>query len=189
MKSALLLLLAVGCGRGAPKSTPGPGTSLASSEVDSAVEAAALDPQLEDLWARAKEGEADDLARLFDREGSLALVERGRDPAYRVTAIRALAYANEFYALPWLAETAAGADEAAALSALDSASQIASEPRRATDPEDALELKQGCAALLALAKDPSRPRARRVGAVRALRMLVERGCVNRADLPSDVDAR
>jgi hypothetical protein len=40
-----------------------------------------------------------------------------------------------------------------------------------------------------MARDTSRPRERRVLAIRALRMLAERGCVSRGDVPGDLDAR
>ena len=66
---------------------------------------------------------------------------------------------------------------------------MAARPRRATDPEDADELHAGCGALLSLARSASRSRERRVLAVHALRMLAERGCVRRADIPTDPDAK
>jgi hypothetical protein len=51
------------------------------------------------------------------------------------------------------------------------------------------ELGEGCRALLELSRSSSQPRPRRVAAVRALRMLSERGCVKRSDIPSDFDAK
>jgi hypothetical protein len=58
---------------------------------------------------------------------------------------------------------------------------------RAEDPEDAEELRDGCERLTVLATDATRPRPRRVAAVRALRMMpcpaIDGG------LPTDLDAR
>ena len=75
-----------------------------------------------------------------------------------------------------------------ATAALDSAVDLAARPRRSTDPEDADELHAGCATLLASRARLERPKERRVLAIRALRMLSERGCVKRADIPADLDA-
>ena len=61
--------------------------------------------------------------------------------------------------------------------------------RRPVDPEDAEELKAGCAALLVAAKDLARPRPVRLSAIRALRMLVEDHGVSPADIPTDLDAK
>ena len=49
-------------------------------------------------------------------------------------------------------------------------------PAVPTDPEDADELHAGCAQLAAMADANSRPGDRRLLAVRALRMLADRGC-------------
>jgi hypothetical protein len=187
----------VACG----KSTPGASTPDGSKAPDAGALAAsaapATDSPLDDLWKRAKDGDADDLARLADREGEAGLRARAeRDPSLRLTAIRALAEAPEpgvFLALPFLARAAAGPDETEATAALESTIDLAARPRRATDPEDAAELKEGCDLLLAFARDPKDggavPRARRVKAIRALRMLADRGCVDPAQVPQDLDAK
>jgi hypothetical protein len=155
--------------------------------VDASV--AVEDPRLDELWARARDGEADDLARLADREGSLGLEERAEAGAHRATALRAAAFAGTLEGLPWLASVAAsGTDEEAEI-ALQSAAQLAAEPRRSVDPEDALEVRAGCDSLLALAKGADRPRARRLGAIRVLRMLADRGCAKADEIPSDLDVR
>ena len=161
----------------------------AAREADAlASVAAASDPQLDDLWARAREGEVDDLARLADREGTTGLILRAKDAAFLRTALMAMAYTGDLTGLPWLADTAAGPDEGDANAALASAAELASNPRRSVDPEDALEVRDGCDKLVLLAKDTVRSRARRVGALRALRMLSDRGCAP-ADLPTDTDTR
>jgi len=137
-------------------------------------------------------------ARLADREGGGGLAGRGSaDPAARMTALRAMAFASDpqvFEGLPFLADVARGSNDDEANAALDSALDLAAHPRRAVDPEDAAELRQGCDGLLALAVDreagAKNPKmlARRVKAIRALRMLVDRGCVDPAAIPPDADA-
>jgi hypothetical protein len=158
------------------------------------------DPAVEALWARAMSdaGTGDDLARLADREGGGGLAGRGSaDPGARMTAVRAMAFVPDpqaFEGLPFLADVARGSNDEEAIAALDSAIDLAAHPRRAVDPEDAAELKRGCDELLALAVDreagAKNPKilARRVKAIRALRMLVERGCVDPAAIPTDADA-
>jgi hypothetical protein len=139
------------------------------------------------LWAST---EPEDLARLADREGASGLVEAAEaDPSRRHTVVMALAYADGFEGLPFLAEVAAGGDAVEARAAVESASALAALPRRAVDPDDAAELRAGCDRLLGVARDPSRPRPVRAGAVRALRMLTDRGCVKAADVPRDVDTK
>ncbi|MGO9712976.1 MAG: hypothetical protein ACLQBL_29220 [Polyangiaceae bacterium] len=181
--------VAVACGRG----SSGAGGGDAAILVDAASTLAARDPVLEELWTQALGGEAGDLARLADREGAMGLAERGAaDPAVRATALRAMAFAPEpgaFGGFPFLAEAARGTDEAQAEAALQSAIDLAARPRRAIDPEDAAEMKAGCDSMLALAVDPKAARARRVNAIRALRMLADRGCVDPRAIPADLDAR
>jgi hypothetical protein len=159
--------------------------------VDAGPEAAVLvgDTRLEELWARAKDGEADDLARLADHEGSMALEEQGTDPSRRLTALRAAGFAGDLAALPWLAEVGTSGTDEEATAALASAAELAAQPRRSVDPEDALELRAGCDKLLALARGIERPKARRVGAIRVLRMLQDRGCAKPEEIPTDLDAR
>jgi hypothetical protein len=105
-----------------------------------------------------------------------------------MTALRALGYAEDFSALPFLATIAATGTDPEAEAALGSVAAAAAEPRRATDPDDALEVHEGCARLVALARDVKRPPARRVPAIRALRLLVDRGWVAATDVPTDLDA-
>jgi hypothetical protein len=100
-----------------------------------------------------------------------------------------MSYCDDFSELPWLTSIAASAKDGEAIEALDAILDQAARPRRPTDPEDAQELWTGCQALLALSKSTGQPRPRRVMAVRALRMLSERGCVKRAEIPSDLDAK
>ncbi len=207
-----VILAAARCGQkpvatGGPESVPSPAAAFSTAKQAPALLSTAApsaaprpaatgtmgdDTQLDELWRRADDGESDDLARLADREGAAGILERatsgGAAPVSRLTALRALAYADGYEALPFLAEAAAGANDADASAALESLADIAARKRRATDQEDGFELREGCDAILVLARDTSRPRARRIGAIRFLRMMTDRGCVQATDIPADLDA-
>jgi hypothetical protein len=189
----LLVWLVVACGKGsnAANVAASPSAVAPTDAQVAALDAAAAtseDPLLTDLWARAAEGDADDLARLEGAVGSDALIEASPVGPRRLTALRALAYADDLTPLPFLANVATSGTDDEAAAALDSASFAAAEPRRARDPDDALEAHAGCVLLLALARDPTRPVARRALAVRVLRLLADRSGVPVADVPTDLDA-
>jgi hypothetical protein len=148
-----------------------------------------MDAREAEAWSRAQDGGDDDDLRLADLVGCAGLRERAATPSLRATALRATAYCRDFSELPWLADVGAHGGDADALTALDAIVDQSARVRRATDPEDADELHTGCAVLLDLAKSTDRPAPRRVRAIRALRMLSERGCVKRADIPTDLDAK
>jgi hypothetical protein len=100
-----------------------------------------------------------------------------------------MSFCGDFSELPWLASIATEGRDDEAAEALDTIADQAARPRRPTDAEDAQELAAGCQSLLDLSRSTGQPRSRRVMAVRALRMLSERGCVKRADIPSEFDAK
>ncbi len=146
--------------------------------------------QLEELWTRAKDGDDDELARLAQKEGAHGLEERAASPQFRVTALRAMAFTPGFSSLPTLGGAAEKGTDDEAKAAVESADAIAARKRDQVDPDDDDELAAGCASLLAAAKNTQRARPVRVGAVRALRMLVDRPkCVKPSDIPTDVDAK
>ena len=186
-------MLAIGfamasCHHGAATATPSSGEAgIETPEVEAPI--APRDPLVEDLWAKAADAELADLARLHHREGDMGLIERAAVPTYRMTALAALAFGDDFTALPFLADVAGSGSDAEAEVALASAQTLAAVPRRARDPEDALELRQGCEALLLLARKPEAPKSRRARAVSTLRMLASTGCLH-GDAeapPSDLD--
>ncbi len=185
---ALVVLLA-GCPKATAPTDAGAGAVFVPLPPDAGAPARAA--EVDDLWARAGDedgGVPDDLARLAQREGVAGLIERGAHPALRRTAARALGYTPGFGALAWLGAVAVAGDDApAALAALESAVQLASQPRRPVDAEDADEIRAGCEKLQGIAKDPKGERVRRVLAVRALRMLADKGCAK--EMPTDLDAR
>jgi hypothetical protein len=140
-------------------------------------------------WDAARGGEAEELVRLADLVGCEGLRERAERAELRATAIAAMGYCRDFGELPWLAKVGREGSEADARAALDSVVELAARPRRSADPEDAQELHDGCAELLRLARDPARSRERRVLAIRSLRMLSERGCVKKDEIPAELDAK
>jgi hypothetical protein len=146
-------------------------------------------PEVDALWAAAASGAPDDLAHLADREGASSLADAGADPTKKLRAIQALAYADGFAGLPFLAQEADGADATQAQAAVDSIGAIAAKSRRAVDPEDATEFRAGCTQLLTTAKNPSKTRAVRVGILRALRMWADRRCAPPEEIPIDLDVK
>lgn len=191
-KVAALLLLAAPalflrctCDKGAGASEGG----LASVDAAESMAPIVRPPEVEALWTEAADGGDDELARLADREGATGLVLAASEPRTRLTAIRAMAFSRGYVALPVLGNAAKTGDEVEAVAAVTSASAMAAEKRAQVDPEDAEEFREGCDALLAAAKDAARPRAVRVGAVRALRMWSDRGCAPPEAIPKDVDVK
>jgi hypothetical protein len=205
-----LALTAGACGRGAAtggafQTDGGISGGWAEVQADAALPTA-RDPLTEDLWERAGEGlevgvgggvvrglEAGgddvDLARLFDREGETGLIERAALPAYRMTALAALAYAEDFTPLPFLAGVASSGTDAEAARALASVESLAALSQRTRDPEDALELREGCDLLAALARQADAPKGRRARAVSILRMLALAGFIKEDAIPVDLDPK
>src|SRR5439155_8329258 len=141
--------------------------------------------QLEELWARARDGDDDELARLAQKEGAHGLEERAAAQQYRVTALRAMAFTPGFSSFATLGRAAEKGTDEEAKAAVESADTVAARKREQVDPEDDDELAAGCTPLLAAAKNPQRPRPIRVGAGRALRMPVDRPhCPRAADNPN-----
>jgi hypothetical protein len=130
----------------------------------------------------------EDLATLASQEGALGLVEGAGEPALRVTALRAMAFARGWAHLPFLVTTAAGDNEDEARLALASVVELAARPRRSEDPEDADELREGCDKLGALARAVGAQKARRLAALRALRMM-PCPAFDGGALPTDLDAK
>jgi hypothetical protein len=139
------------------------------------------------MWAHARDGGSEeDLATLAVHEGAAGLVEAVDDPVLRTTALRAMAFARGWAQLPALATVAAGEADEDAKVALESIVELAARPRRPEDPEDADELREGCDKLGALARDKGKDKARRIPALRALRMMP---CPKAEPLPTDLDAK
>jgi hypothetical protein len=199
---ALLGLASIHCGKSTAPSASMPSASVLDAGGSGATAAAAassgddaglgpMDARESAAWAAAaaKDRDPEDLARLAELVGCQGLRERADQADRRGTAIRAMEFCGDFSELPWLSQVATTGSDDEARAALDAVVELSAMPRRATDPEDADELHVGCGALLDLARGAQRPKERRVLAIRALRMLSERGCVKRADIPTELDAR
>jgi hypothetical protein len=186
---ALVLLAALLSGCTCGKSDASAGGEGGIADAFSAEVSIERPADVEQVWTDAKDGDEAELARLADREGPMGLVERSVDARYRLTALRAMGYTDGYVALPVLGNAAKSGPVEEATAATDSATALAAQKRRQVDPEDALELREGCDRLLESAKDPARPRPVRVGAVRALRMLTDSGCIKASDIPADVDVK
>lgn len=169
--------------------TPAPSVAAMAPSDDVDGVQTPMDSRETEAWARAQSGADEDRLRLAELVGCESLRERAQVAARRVTAIRAMSFCSDFSELPWLASIAASGRDEEAAEALDTIADQAARPRRPTDAEDADELAAGCVSLLDLSRSTVQPRSRRVMAVRALRMLSERGCVKRTDIPSDLDAK
>lgn len=171
---ALVLGARLACAR--KPAVPDSQADGAANEAVPGAAATARPPEVERAWDEAMLGQADELARLAGVEGPAGLAERAGDPARRLVALRAMGYTNTFDGLPLLGDAAAHDPEPFALAAVESAAMLAARRRRPTDPEDALELHDGCAKLGVAAADGTRPAEVRAGAARARWMLVEWGC-------------
>jgi len=138
--------------------------------------AAPLTPEEQKLWESAKEGDEMELAHLANAVGPMGLSERASDPTLRPTALAAMGYTRSLVGLALLGESAQKDPEPLAAAAVASAEMLAAEPRRTWDPEDAIEVRQGCESLKKAAADAARPKAVRDGASRAVKMLADLGC-------------
>jgi hypothetical protein len=127
--------------------------------------------------------------RLADLIGCVGLRARAAQSELRSTAIRSMAFCDDDSELSWLATVTATADGPDGDEALVAVVEIAARPRRSIDAEGAEEVRGACRTLLAFARDRARAKARRVLAIRALRMLADRGCVPAAEIPADLDAK
>jgi len=145
----------------------------------------------DELWRRALDGDPVDLARLADREGAGGLLE-GLEEGGPI-ALAALG------ALPWAADADAAyqrlgeivrqLDPAAAGPVVQAILDMASRPRRQTEALDPAGLRSCADALLTLAERKSLAKSVRAPAISALRMLVERGAVSAAAIPTDLDPK
>ncbi len=194
--------VSLSCGKGKSHDAVALASSSAASSSSSDPPAASLllgredaseapDPRETALWAAAtaKDADPEEWMRLVDQLGCERIHERAAEPELRATALQAMQFCPDFSELPFLAQVGTEGVDADARAALGSVAALAARSRRSVDPEDADELHSGCLTLLALARATDRPKERRVLAIRSLRMLAEYGCVKRADLPTDLDAR
>jgi hypothetical protein len=183
---ALLLHVALGCTKPRPDTAGGSSAASVHSAGTPNVE---TPPEVQQAWARAKDGDDEDRVVLADREGAVGLVEATRDPSRRRTALMAMGKARGFAQLPFLVSAARGSDDEDAKLGLEAALELANRPRTSEDLEDGDELRQGCEDLYALCTDTKASRGRRVAALRAWRLLPCARAVEAGAIPSDLDAK
>ncbi len=153
-------------------------------------------PRLRDpRWRDARDDDPLEKARLAVAVGAaelLAGVSDGGDTAE--TALAALPFADDAeIALGRLADRLVpprpGEPDDARRRILVAILAIAGQPRRPREPLDPDGARRCGQALLILAADASRPRVERAIAVSAARALAERGYVDAARIPADLDPK
>jgi hypothetical protein len=143
----------------------------------------------EELWRRAQDGDAVDLARLADREGALGLLEGLEEGGpVALTALQALPFADDAEAAyERLSEILRQIDPVESPPFLIAIGGIARRPVRQTEPVDPPGLRSCASALLALAKRADLPKNVRASAISSLRLLAERHGVDPSAIPTDLD--
>jgi len=157
----------------------------------SAQPAAESERTKEELWRRALDGDAIDLARLADREGAGGLLEGLEEGgAIGLAALAALPWAEDAdAAYQRLGEIVRQLDPAATGPVLQAIIGMAARPRRQTEPLDPAGLRSCTEALVTLAERRSLAKTVRAPAISALRLLAERGAISAAVIPSDLDPK
>lgn len=179
----------VACGRTSPtanapdSSKPVPSTVAASDGGEGPREA---HEAMDELWSRAAEGAEEDVIRLARTLGPTGLADGATTKETNRLAAKAMAYTEGLAGLAWLADKAAGEDTELALEAAESAVRLAARGRDQNDPEDVEEMREGCKKLLAVSKG-SAPKPLKIKAIRAMRLLADRGCQKVEDIPKDFD--
>jgi hypothetical protein len=145
----------------------------------------------DELWHRALEGDPVDLARLADREGAGGLLEGLEEGGpIGLVALAALPLADDAdAAYQRLGEIVRQLDPAATGPVVQAIVDMAARPRHQTEPLDPPGLRACAEALLTLAERKSLTKSVRAPAISALRLLVERGAVSAAAIPTDLDPK
>ncbi len=190
----LLALTLLGCSPGSRRGEPPPAASPGSSAVGgppaSAQPPKPPSPRLSDpLWIRGRDEDPLERARFAEAVGASELI-LGLDDGGQVTdtALAALPFADDadiaLGKLGSMALTAAPAELPPILEAILAVAGRPARPREPLDPEGA----RACgAAMLTVASRTSLPREPRALAVSAARALAEKGFVDRARIPTDLD--
>lgn len=141
------------------------------------------------LWVRAKDEDELERARLAEAVGAAGLmegVEEGGEVA--VTALSALPYADDGeIALRRLGELSLAAEPAALDGLVTAILGVAGRPSRSREALDAEGARACGEALLVLAGRAALPAEMRAKVVSAARALSEKGYVDRARIPGDLD--
>lgn len=199
--SLLLSLASVACGTGrreAPLSAPAPALAASAAAVTSASRGAPgastalpMSPALEALFRRAAEGDPADRERLALALGAEGLLEQVTEGGEReAMALAALPYAEDAEAaLGRLAALALGAEPARRRAMLEVMLAIAGRPRAPRELVDPEGVRRAGEAALTLAAQPGVPAEERALAISTARALAERGYVDEARVPRDLDPK
>jgi hypothetical protein len=182
-RAALILLAIAGCGSPPPPVVP---ETVAAPAPPPPPSPRKTDPR----WLLAAGEDPLEKARLAVAVGAAELlsgVEDGGETAE--VALAALPFADDGeIALGRLGEMIRAPSPARAR-VLAAILGVAGQPRGAREPIDPDGAKRCGAALIALAADPAAPREERALAVSAARALAEKGLVDPARIPSELDPR
>jgi hypothetical protein len=142
-------------------------------------------------WKRAPDEDPAEHQRLALAVGAAGLLEGVNDGGeIAAVALAALPYADDAdIALARLAELAAGADVSLRRPILSAILAIAGEPRRSRELLDPEGVRRAAEAMLTLAARQDVPREERALAISAARALAEKGYVDPARIPGDLDPR
>jgi hypothetical protein len=145
----------------------------------------------DDLWRRALDGDPIDLARLADREGAGGLLEGLEEGGpIGLAALAALPYADDAEtAYQRLGEIVRQLDPAATSPVVQAIVDMAAKPRRQREPLDPAGMRSCAEALLTVAERKNLAKTVRAPVISALRLLAERGAVNAATIPTDLDPK
>ncbi|WP_437694025.1 thiamine biosynthesis protein [Sorangium sp. So ce176] len=185
---AVALAAPVACRRESATSASPPSSAAASPSASAAPRPPS--PRLTDpRWLRAAGDDPLEHARLAEAEGAsglLAALDDGGDIA--LAALRALPYADDAdLALGPLAERARAAPAPSLPPLLDALLGVAGRPPRPREPLDPDGARAAAATLLELSGRRDLPAEQRAVAISAARALAEKGLVDPARIPADLD--
>jgi hypothetical protein len=188
--AAVALVALAACSARPEPSSGGPAHAGAASATALArpPSARASDPR----WIRAGGDEPIERIRLAEAVGAEELVDALDDGgAIEKTALSAIPFARDAdLALAPLAARAAAAAAAPERTALlESLLAVAGRPRDQRDPIDPEGVRAAAATLVAIAGRASLPRDDRALAVSAARALADKGWIEAARIPTDLDPR
>jgi hypothetical protein len=186
-------VLGAGCSPGPRGGEAVPPASASSSAPPGSPPLASARPPspraTDPLWIRARDEDPLERARLAEAVGAAGLLLGFSDGGETAeTALLAMPFADDAeIALRRLGEAALVADAASLPGLLEAIHGIAGRPARAREPLDPEGARACGEAMVSLAGRASLPRETRALAVSAARALAERGYVDRARIPAELD--
>lgn len=194
---ALLGLGAIGCSSNHLDPQPPPPPSTAAAPLVSVTAASSAMPRApspresDPRWLLARDADPAERARLAVEVGAAGLLEGVEDGGeIEATALAALPFADDAeIALGRLAEITLEVGPTRRRSLLGAILAVAGQPRRQRDPLDPEGVRRCGQILLRLAATADLARPDRVLAVSAARALAEKGYVDPAKIPGDLDPK